>query len=294
MPTYTTYDTVGIKEDVSEIITDLSPTKTPFQSLIGTDTTKNRKFNWLEDALAAPRVNAQVEGFDATDATLTPPTDRDNVTQILEKTFKISETEDVVDQYGRAKETAHQTVKAGAELKRDLEVAMIGVSQAKVFSTSGVARKMASANQMVDASVKVAGAAAALTEAMVLSAAQKGFTEGADPSFLMIKPSDSLIVAGFAAAAGRTRELPNDSKKLVNVIDLYVSPFGELKVILNRWQLATVAWLFDPEAWKKVTLRPWSRQPLAKVGDANRVMMVGEYSLKNSNFRSSPLIENIL
>lgn len=298
MPTYTTYDTVGIKEDVSDVITNLTPTKTPFQTLIGSDKTRSRKFEWLEDALADARVNAQVEGFEATDATLTPPAMRENYTQIMEKTFKISETEDAIDQYGRAKETAYQTVKAGKELKRDLELAFVGVDQAGVLSTSGVARRTASATRLVSADVTVtadggAGAPAALSEAMVLEAAQKGYEEGAEPTYLMIKPSDSLRVAGFAAAAGRNREISNDSRKIVNVIDLYVSPFGEYKVILNRFMLKSTAWLLDPEMWKQVTLRPWTRSPLAKTGDSNRQMLVGEYGLKNTNFLSSPVIRNL-
>lgn len=293
MPTFTTYDTVGIKEDVSDIISNLTPTKTPFMTLIGSDTTKNRKFEWLEDELAAVRDNANVEGFEATDATITPPQLRTNYTQILEKTFKISETEDAVDQYGRARETAYQTVKAGKELKRDLEHTFIGLDQAAVAGSNAVARRTASATQQVDADVTVDGAGAALSEAMVLSAGQKAYEAGAEPTYLMVKPSDSLKVAGFAQSSGRYRELTQDTKKLVNVIDLYVSPFGEYKVVLNRFLKSDVAWLLDPEMWKMVSLRSWTRSPLAKSGDSNRQMIVGEYGLKNTNFKSSALIDNI-
>jgi len=44
MAQYTTYDTVGIKEDVSDVISNIAPTKTPFQTMIGSDKTKNRLF----------------------------------------------------------------------------------------------------------------------------------------------------------------------------------------------------------------------------------------------------------
>jgi hypothetical protein len=290
MPTYTTYDTVGIKEDISDVISNLSPTKTPFVSLIGKDSTKSRTFQWMEDSLAAAAANAQIEGADSTDMTLAAPVMRSNTTQILSKAFKISATEDAVDQYGRAKETAYQTVKVGAELKRDLELNLIGVSQALVVGTSGAARKTASANQMVAAGLITAGGTAALTEAKILTAAQTAFTAGADPSFLMIKPADALIVAGFTGASGRYREITGDSRKLVNVVDLYVSPFGEYKVVLNRFQLTAEAWLLDPSMWKLVTLRPWTREPLAKVGDADRTLIVGEFGLKNTNYSSSALI----
>jgi hypothetical protein len=100
--------------------------------MIGSDKTRNRTFSWLEDSLRAVQANAQIEGFTAADATLTPPVSRSNVTQILQKTFKISGTEDAVDQYGRAKETAYQTAIAMEEVKRDLENAFVGSLQAAV------------------------------------------------------------------------------------------------------------------------------------------------------------------
>lgn len=293
MPTYTTYDTVGIKEDVSDVISNLTPTKTPFTTMIGSDKTKNRFFEWLEDSLDDAADNALIEGGDPTDETIVPPQLRNNYTQIMERTFKISETEDAVDQYGRAKETAYQVVKKGKELKRDKERAYIGVDQAAVAGNSTTtARRTASATQQVAAAVTVDGAAGALTEAMILSAGQKAYDEGAEPSYLMIKPSDSLIVAGFAGASGRNRDF-GEGKKVVNVVDLYVSPFGEYKVVLNRHQLTSTAWLLDPEMWKDVKLRGWTRTPLAKTGDSNRQMIVGEFGLKNTNYLSSALIDNI-
>lgn len=293
MTMYTSYDTVGIKEDVSDVISNIAPTKTPFQTLIGSEKTTSRRFDWLEDSLAAPRDNAQVEGFDAVTQTLSPPTLRNNVTQILEKSYRVSATEDAVDQYGRAKETAYQTVKAMKELKRDFERAMIGVDQVAVAGNNATARRMASATQQVDDSVTTTlGTAAAFNETHLLTIAQQGFTEGAEPTYLMVKPADALKVANFAAAAGRERDFGSD-RKIVNVVDLYVSPFGEYKVVLNRFMLNTVAWLLDPEMWSKVTLRNWTREPLAKNGDSERNMIVGEMSLKNKNFRSSPVVRNL-
>jgi hypothetical protein len=108
----------------------------------------------------------------------------------------------------------------------------------------------------------------------------------------MIKPADSLIVNTFAAASGRQRDFGND-KKIVNVVDLYVSPFGELKVALNRFQLTSEALLIDPEMWAKCVLDNWQKEELAKVGDANRYMIVGEFSLKNKNSKGNGRIANL-
>lgn len=304
MATYTTYDTVGIKEDVSDIISNLSPTKTPFQSMIGSGKTKNRQFQWMEDSLRAVQVNAKIEGFTASDATLTPPTLRDNVTQIMEKTIKVSATEDAVDQYGRAKETAYQLIKAGEEVKRDKEHAYVGLVQAKTVGDTSTARLTASAASQVTTATSryymgagtplggSSGTAAALSETAVLGIGQAIYNNGGDPSVLMVKPADALIVAGFSAASGRQRDFATGSK-IVNVVDLYVSPFGEYKVVLNRFVKSTDAWLLDPSQWEDVTLRSWTREPLAKDGDASKTMLVGEFGLKHKNYAADGLITNL-
>lgn len=306
MATYTTYDTVGIKEDVSDIISNIAPTKTPFQTMIGKGKTSNRQFQWLEDSLRAVQANAKVEGFEASDATLTPPTLRSNYTQIMEKTIKVAATEDAVDQYGRAKETAYQLSKAAEELKRDKEHAYVGLAQAATAgdSTSTARLTASAASQVTNATNRyftgaatplggTTGTAAALTENAILAAGQAVYNQGGEASVLMIKPADSLIVAGFTGASGRQREFSGDTKKVVNVVDLYVSPFGEYKVVLNRFQKTTDAWLLDPEMWEDVTLRAWTREPLAKSGDSSKHMIVGEYGLKHKNFAGDALITNL-
>lgn len=306
MATYTTYDTVGIKEDISDFISRLTPTKTPFQTMIGADKTKNRQFQWMEDSLRAVQVNAKVEGFTASDATLTPPTLRSNYTQIMEKTIKVSATEDAVDQYGRAKETAYQLVKAGEEVKRDKEHAYIGLAQAATAGdSSSTARLTASASSLITTATNryymgagtplggSSGTAAALTETALLGIAQACYNQGTDPTVFMIKPADSLIVAGFTGASGRSRTFNDGSKTVTNAVNLYVSPFGEYKVVLNRFLKTDHAWLIEPGMWQEVTLRSWTREPLAKTGDASVNMIVGEFGLKHKNFAASGLIANL-
>ena len=85
MPVYTSYDQVGIKEDVSDIITDISPTDTPMVSMIKTQKVANRVYQYQTDALEAAGANAQVEGSDPTIATLTATTMISGNTQILTK-----------------------------------------------------------------------------------------------------------------------------------------------------------------------------------------------------------------
>lgn len=293
MATYTSYDQVGLKEDVSDIITDITPTDTPMVSMLKTQKVHNRVYQYQTDSLAAAQSNAAIEGADPSMATLTATTMISGNTQILTKAFQISQTSDAVSTYGRAKETAYQLGRALKEIKRDLEFAYVGASNAAVAGNAGgspAAREMASADQLIDAATTEAGGTAALTEAMLLSLGQKCFNQGADPSVFMISPDKAQIIAGFTGAAGRYRNFNDAQKTLTNVIDLYVSPYGEYKVVLNRHQMTTHAFLLDPSMWRSAVLRPFSRTLLAKTGDSEKHFVVGEYGLMHMNPKGSGMI----
>lgn len=303
MATWTSYDTVGLKEDVSDIITNISPTKTPFQSTIGSEKVTQKTFQWQEDSLRAVTANAAVEGFEATENAPVATVMRDNVTQILQESVKVSGTADVTSFYGRAKESAYQMAKSAAQVKRDLEHAFVGTAQTKVVGSSGVARQMASYQAQINTTgvsnvVYVALAADNLAEAQVLTMLQRLYDKGADPTTIMVTPNNSLIVADFAKSAtgtnlARIRDVRGE-QTIVNAVSLYVSPFGKHSVVLNRFLKVTGAvqntLVFDPENWKKAVLRNWTRENLAKTGDSTKMLLVGEFSLKHKNFSASGVI----
>ena len=293
MTVYTTYSQVGKAEDVSNILSDITPTDTPMLTMTKTEKVSARTFSFLEDSLRAAASNAKVEGADAADITLIDIVERTNNTQILEETFRISGSADAVKTYGRAKETALQLGKTLKSIKRDLEFSLVGVDQAAVAGSSSTARKMASMINQISTGIDAgANSTDALTEAKLLEAGQTAFNNGSDPSVFMIKPADAQIVAGFSASAGRNREVAQ-GKTLVNVIDLYVSPYGEYKVVLNRHLETSHALLIDPSMFKTCVLRPFTRTLLAKQGDSDRHMVVGEYSCKHSNFADSVKITGL-
>jgi hypothetical protein len=298
MATYTTYDQVGVAEDVSDIITDISPTDCPLYSTIRSEKASARIIEWQEDSLAAASNNAQVEGADPSMATLSATTMRTNNCQIMSKAFQVSATADAIKTYGRAKETAYQLGKALKEIKRDVERAFIGVDNAAVTGNASgpVAREMASATQQIVSGNQIdagSNATDALTEAKLLDAHQACYTAGGDPSVLYLKPADSEIVAGFTGSSGRTRNFNDESKTLTNVVDVLVNPYGTLKVVLNRHQLTTHAFLLDPTMWRTAVLRPFSRTLLSKSGDSDRHFIVGELSLKHMNFSASACVTGL-
>lgn len=294
MSLYSTYDQVGKAEDVSDIITDISPTDTPFTTMVKSEKVSARTFEWQEDSLAAAGNNAAIEGADASMATLSPTTMRTNNTQILTKAFQVSATADSIKTYGRAKETAYQLGKALKEIKRDLERAYVGVSNSAVTGSESAAREMASVDQQISTAVDAgSNATDALTEAKLLTLGETCFGNGSDPSVFMIKPADAQIVAGFTGASGRYRNFNDGTKTLVNVIDLYISPYGEYKVVLNRHQVTTHGFLIDPAMFRSCVLRPFSRTLLAKAGDSDKHFVVGEYSVKHNSFADSGMITGL-
>lgn len=325
MSTIQTFDRVGIAEDVSDIITNIDPTGTPFQTMIGTGKVHNTLYQWQEDDYRRVRVNAAVEGADASPQVRGATRMRANTTQIMEETFTVSDRTERVKLYGRRSETKYQSAKVAKELKRDLEHALIGRVQNSAAGDSTTASFFgnvfgADANSDNIVSNRLALAGEVMTEADLLALHQTLYNEGSDPSTLMITPLDSLSVAEFAAASGRDRDFGH-TKKVVNAVDLYVSPFGELKVVLNRFLQAYVAddvtppgeqidppadnpanttpdqlgtaILFDPSMFQLVSLRPWKRTKLAKTGDAEKYQMLGEYGLKHRNYKCSGVFTGI-
>lgn len=292
MATFQTISEVGLKENISDIITNLSPTKTPFQSNIGTEKVHNTLFQWQEDSLRAAGTNAKTEGADASDITVTPTVMRSGYTQILAEAVTVSDTVQATTAYGRAKEMAYQLQKSSSQVKRDLEYALVGSAQ---VSASGATRNLTSAQQQVVAgNITYCGASTNISEATLLTGLQTAFIAGAEPTRIMVTPSNSVIVAGFASAAGRYRTIPGEKageqSGIVNVVNFYVSPFGEQKVEINRFIKAKNTLIYDPKMWVKTILRPWTREALAKTGDATKMMIISEQGLKHKNYAASAMI----
>lgn len=301
MTLFQTYEQVGIKEDISDIISNISPTKTPFSTSIGNEKVTNTLFQWQTDALRAVQSAPVTEGADASFITVAPTVMLNNRTQIFAESIQVSGTTDAVSVYGRARESAYQLAKSAAALKRDLEYAYVGTAQAAVTGSDAVARQMAGVQVQTNQTTAdnatpnltyTGGASTAPSEANFLTNLQAIFTAGVDPAVILVTPANSIIFAAFAAAAGRYRTLSTggDDKKLVNVVNLYVSPFGEQKVVVDRFLKASDSIIYDPKFWAKATLRPWTRETLAKTGDNLKMMIVGEFSLKCKNPAATGLV----
>ena len=289
--TLKTFDQVGKREDVEDIIYDISPTTTPMLSSIGSSTAAATLHQWLQDELAAVATNASVEGADAGTASTITQTVKTANTQIFDKVVQVSGTAEAVGTYGRTSDLAYAIAKAGKEIKRDIEHSFVGAGQAGSAGNGTTASQLTSAaNQIAAATTNTAGSNRAFTEALLLDVLQKCYEEGGEPNQVQVTPSHSVTVAGFATASGRQRDFATGTT-LVNAVDIIISPFGQVSVVPNRFLNANTCLVLDTEYWSRAVLRPMQTIVLAKTGDSDKRQMLTELTLVCENDKASGKID---
>ncbi len=277
--TLSTFDQVGKREDVEDIIYQIDPTECPMLTSIGTSTASNTLHQWMQDSLAAVATNANIEGADAGTASTVTQTTKTANTQIFDKVVQVSGTAEAVGTYGRTSDLAYAIAKAGKEIKRDIEHSFVGAGQAGTAGNSSTARQLTSAaNQISANTTNTDSSNRALTEALVLDVAQKVYEKGGNATQMQVTPSHSVTVAGFATASGRNRDFGTGTT-VVNSVDILVTPFSTISVVPNRFLDANTVLMLDTEYWSRAVLRPMQTIVLAKTGDSDRRQMLTELTL---------------
>ena len=303
------FDVVGIAEDIENAIFDISPTMTPILTMAGRKKATNTLHQWQTDSLAATTHQPQVEGDDASFATASPTTLLSNYTQINRKTLIVSRTADTVRKYGRAKETARLITKYGKEIKRDMEKSISGL-QGSSAGGSSTARVSAGLGAMIANyrlptgtgtnttgtvpgyaagvwGTTTSGTASTMVEADFKAALQLAWTDGGDPTNVYLNTANKAYVAGFSGAnkyAGFYN--PNQGKAqgaIIGGVDVYISDFGTHKLILDRFIGQSNVYMLDPEYVSIAWLDNIKLEPLAKTGDAEKSMLIGEWTLVLEN-----------
>ena len=313
MATYKTYESVGNREDLTDVIYNISPTDTPFMSSVGKTKATAVYHEWQTDSLAdASTANAVVEGADASSATLAPTTRVGNRTQISQKTIQIAGTLESIDKAGRKSEKAYQLSKASAELKRDMEKILLS-NQAAVTGDASTARKLGSLQAWLETNyvgagtagsdgttARVSGTDAAFTETMLKNAVKSAYEQGGNPSVLMVTPTQKQVVSGFAGIAEQRYQAPSNAPTtIVGAADVYLSDFGTLSVVPNRFMTpdaddnGEVAFVLDPEYASIAYLRPFATNELAKTGDSEKTQLLVEYTLEVKNEAAHAIIADL-
>ena len=301
--TFTSFDAKGIREQLSDVISSISPEEVPLQSNLGSVNVSNTYFEWQTDSLNAVSKTARADGddvgntFDSTSAT----TRVGNYTHILRRTAIVADNLSDQSLAGRSDEMAMQLAKRGRELRRDYE-AVFTDNNAAVAGNSSTPRETAglgawiATNDIMGAAgspasptgdgtdARTDGTQRVFTEAMLKSAMQLAFTSGGKPSIMMTGPFNKTKVSGFAGIAAQRYMAPSDGPTtIIGAADVYLSDFGSLSCVVNLFQRERDCFLLDPELAEIAVLRPIQTVDLAKTGDATRKMVLGEMGLQVTN-----------
>lgn len=319
--------TIGIREDLMSLIYNIDPTETPFLMMAGRGTATATKHEWQMDRLSAAANNRQIQGFEPSNAdTLVPTVRIANEAQISAKHISVTGTLEAVNKAGRFSELSYQLAKRAKELKRDMEYTCVGQATASDMASLPAANTVPGQSAGVQAQFHVdwvqggttlpgvninrgGGAGAdggwdgsvfdaptdgtprALLESMLKGVIQGAWTNGGDPSVIMTGPFNKTVISGFTGNS--TRFDRGEDKRLVASIDVYVSDYGDHRVVPNRFSRDRDVLALTPELYSVDYLRPFRQHAIAKRADSEERSLLVEWTLRLSNNAGSGIVADV-
>lgn len=290
--TFVSTSAVGNREDLTDFITRITPSETPFLSLCAKAKATGTLHEWQTQELAAAASNAQAEGDDATAKSVTATVRLASRTQIATKNVTVSGTQQAVKSAGRADEMGYQLSMSSVELKRDMEYDLtnsrVGTSSPRKVkglpcwigdNVDTVSGYVAPVYTTTDGTTNTDGTTpTAFTETKLKNVLQKVYTAGGNPDIVMMAPAQKQTFSTFSGNS--TRYDKGEDSKLFAAIDVYVSDFGELKAIPNRIQRTRDVFVLQSDRWAIAYLRPFQTVDLAPTGDAIKKQLVVEFAIE--------------
>jgi hypothetical protein len=313
MATYQTYTAIGMREDLSDVIYNISPTDTPFMSSIGKTKATATYHEWQTDSLAAAALGGAVEGADASTITASPTTRIGNRTQIFTKSVAVAGTLEAVDKAGRKSEKAYQLAKVSAELKRNIELTLLS-NQVSAAGDSSTARTLGGLQAWLNSNydggtsgvagsggttARTDGTDRTFTETILKTVIAEVYTSGGSPKVLMVNPAHKQVVSGFAGIAAQRYMAPSDGPTtIIGAADVYMSDFGTISVVPNRFLNSTnagdeTAFVVDPDMAAVAYLRPFQTIELAKTGDSEKTQLLAELTLEVKNQAAHGIVADL-
>jgi hypothetical protein len=307
--TFQSNSAVGNREELSDVVSRITPEDTPIYSMIEKVTFKTTHPEWETDDLAAPAANIQLEGDEYTFASTSPATRLGNYTQIMRKEGIISGTQDANDNAGNVEQVKYQKLKKGVELRKDVEYAIVDTNA----SVAGATREFGSLNTWIETNVDRgsggtnggyssgtglttapgAGTQRAFTKTIMDTVMQEGYVSGANFRHVFVSPYVKSVFVTFMSdsnvASFRYAASTGKNNSIIANADLYEGPFGKVIVHPNRVMagsatLARNAFFVDTEYLQFGWFRKIKEdKEVAKTGDARKFVLLGEGALKVSN-----------
>ena len=289
---FKTYEAIGNREDLIDIITDISPLETPMFSSFSKTKASGTYHEWQTDSLADAASNSVIEGTDVTSASATPTVRTGNYTQILRKDWRISDTQEAVDSAGRPSEYSYQMAKGMKELARDIEYALVNGTGAAGDATAG--RELKGVLAWITTNVNTGASAVtaeALSETVYNDMLQTIFESGGNPDVTYANGWQKRKISQFSTSS--TRNISVEDKRLVNAIDVYESDFGVQKIVLDRYMTSTIVACLQNDLFRVASLRPTIHKSLPDDGGGRKGMVETELTLESLNEAGSGKITEL-
>ena len=304
--TFDSYDAVGIREDLSDIITNISPEETPFMTKSGKTRASNTLHEWQTDSLRASAANAHIEG-DATTAEARSATTRlGNYTQIFKNAVVVPDTDEGLDKAGRAREIAYQTLKIAKEQKLDIEKALFD-NNARAAGNSTTARELAGAPAWLTSNItntgtggvdptgdgtdaRTDGTQTAFAQADFDSCMQSIWENGGNPDTVYLSAFQMNVALGFTGNNNQRSSVQAGDERVIKSLAVYVTPWGTVEFVPSRENRSRDVFIMQDDMWEVATLRPTKNVALAKTGDNTTRQVVTELTLVCKNEAASGMV----
>ncbi len=305
--TFDSYDAVGIREDLTDVIHNVDPFDTPFYSSAAKTSASNTYHEWQTDALRSSAANAHIEGDDTTAEARSATTRLGNYTQIFKNGVTIPDTDVGLNKAGRGAEMAYQVMKVAKEQKLDIEKALLD-NNARVAGNSTTARELGSVlSYMTTNTTNETGNSGAdptgdgtdarTDDGTPIAFSQARFnttmqsiwenSNGGSNFTCLLNTFQMNIALGFVGNNNQRATIPATGNKVVNVVDVYMTPWGTVEFVMSRECRARDVFIMNMSYWKVPVLRGTKNVELAKTGDSTKRQIVTELSLEACNEAAS-------
>lgn len=302
--TYDTYDQVGIREDLSDVISNVDPMDTPFYSTASKTKSSSTYHEWQTDSLRSSAANAHIQGDDTTASARTPTVRLGNYTQIFKDAVVVSGTSKSVDHAGRANEMAYQVMKMAKEQKLDIEKALLS-NNARVAGNNTTAPELAGVPAWMTSNISMGtgsaanptgdgtdartdGTTTALTQTRFNTVMQSIWDNSRSRDFSCFLSSTQMNVAlGFAGNNNQRATVAAKEGAVYNVVDVYVTPWGNVDFVMSRENRSRDVMILNMDYWKVATQRATFNEPLSKTGDNEKRQVITELTLEACNQAAS-------
>jgi hypothetical protein len=307
------------REELSNVVSRITPEDTPIYSTIEKVSYDTTHPEWVVDDLAAPADNIQLEGDEYTFGVTTPAIRLGNYTQIMRKDGILSRTQNKTQNAGSVEQIKYQKLKKGVELRKDVEFSIVTANASVAGATrrsgslstwlvTNVSRGAAGVNGGFNTGTNLTvaptnGTQRAFTKVLMDGVMQQGYVNGANFKHVFCSPYVKSVFVTFMSdptvATFRYAVNNGNENSIISNADVYEGPFGKVMIQPNRVQagsagLARNVFFVDPEfieyGWfDKIK----EDKMVAKTGDAQKFVLIGEGALKVRNEKGLGVIADV-